>query len=541
MYIKINDVRIPIEMFKDQAQEQEILKGIVTKKLKVAKSDIKQLKIIKESVDARRKGKITFVYALGVTLYGDEKKVVRHLQHRNVQYVKQEDIVPLKKGTQKLITRPIIIGTGPAGLFAGLILASEGYNPLLVERGDDVHQRTEKVHDFWKGQKLDPDSNVQFGEGGAGTFSDGKLTTRIHDRRGEKVLQAFVDAGAPREILYRAKPHIGTDRLKKVVENMRNQIYALGGEVRFNAKLTDIYIKNDKISGIEVNSGEYLPCDVLLLAIGHSARDTYEMLLQRELKMVQKPFSMGVRIEHNQQDIDAIQYGSYAGHPKLKAAEYQLVYKQKDRTCYSFCMCPGGVVVAAASEPKSIVTNGMSEFARDRENANSALVVSVGPNDFEGSHPLSGVAFQRRWEHLAYVAGGENGAAPVQYVGDFLNVCPSTVLKDKGIKPSYTGKVHPTDLTKCLPSFVTDTMQNGLRYFDNKIKGYADPNVIMTGVETRTSAPIRMPRTEDGQSVSIQGVYPAGEGAGYAGGIVSAAVDGIRIAELVMQKHAPLV
>ena len=540
MQIKLNGVRIPIDEFKVEGQEQEILKSRAAKRLKIATSDIKQIKITKESVDARRKDKITFVYTLAVTMHSDEKKMLGRLPDKNVQYMNQEQVVPLKKGTRKMRARPIIVGTGPAGLFAGLILASEGYNPILLERGDDVHKRTVKVHGFWKGQPLDPDSNVQFGEGGAGTFSDGKLTTRIHDRRCEQVLEAFVQAGAPSEILYKAKPHIGTDHLKKVVKNMRTRICELGGEVRFSTKLTDIAIKNGQISSAQTNSEKYLPCEVLVLAIGHSARDTYEMLLERELEMVQKPFSIGVRIEHNQKNIDAIQYGKYAGHPKLKAAEYQLVHKEKERACYSFCMCPGGVVVAAASEEKSIVTNGMSEFARSRDNANSALVVSVGPDDFESRHPLAGVAFQRKWEHLAYVAGGENGAAPVQYVGDFLKGFRTAALSGKGVRPSYTGNVTPADITTCLPAFVTDTMKNGLRYFDKKLKGYAQDTVIMTGVETRTSAPIRMPRTEDGESVSIQGIYPAGEGAGYAGGIISAAVDGIRIAELIMQKYAPL-
>ncbi|MDK2932895.1 MAG: uncharacterized protein PWP27_705 [Clostridiales bacterium] len=414
----------------------------------------------------------------------------------------------------------------------------------MLERGGDVDDRSKKVHAFWQTNVLDLESNVQFGEGGAGTFSDGKLTTRINDKRSEQVLKAFVEAGAPEEILYKGKPHIGTDLLKDVVKNIRNRIISLGGEVRFHSKVTDIRFSNGAVKSVVVNHQEEILCNIVVLAIGHSARDTYEILLQRGIEIIQKPFSIGVRIEHLQKTIDIAQYGDYAGHPRLKAADYQLVYKSPDRTCYSFCMCPGGVVVAAASEYNSVVTNGMSEFARDRENANSALVVSVGPGDFGGidgvssAHPLAGVAFQKRWERLAFEVGGSNYTAPVQKVGDFLQGVPSKSIGS--VKPSYTGNVIPTDLTKCLPAYVINTMKNGLRYFAKKIEGYASPDVIMTGVETRTSAPIRIPRNETGEAVKLKGLYPTGEGAGYAGGIVSAAVDGIRIAEEIIKKYAPI-
>ncbi len=539
MSLQINNIRIPLG---DQASaEQDInkLREIAAKKLRIRESDIQNLRIVKESVDARRKGKVSLVYAIGVDLYHDEERVLKRRHDSDVKYIQGEQEQPIQPGTGKIVERPIIIGTGPAGLYAGLILASEGYRPLLLERGGNVDSRSQKVHHFWKTGELDLDSNVQFGEGGAGTFSDGKLTTRINDKRSQRVLEELVSAGAPPEILYKGKPHIGTDILKAVVKNMRSRIIALGGEVRFHAKVTDICFSKGRVGSVKINDREEIACNVVVPAIGHSARDTYKMLLEAGIEIIQKPFSIGVRIEHPQRVIDVAQYGDYAGHPRLKAADYQLVYKSQNRTCYSFCMCPGGVVVAAASEYNSIVTNGMSEFARDQKNANSALVVSVGPGDFGSSHPLAGVEFQRRWERLAFEAGGSNYSAPIQRVEDFLQGNPTESIKQSGIKPSYTGHVMPADLTRCLPGYVTDTMKKGLIYFERKINGYSANDVLMTGVETRTSAPIRIPRQESGEAVNIQGLYPTGEGAGYAGGIVSAAVDGIRIAEAIIKKYAP--
>lgn len=532
MSLQINNIRLSIN------EDINSLREIATKKLRVGESDIKNLRIVKESVDARRKGKIDFVYSILVDLYKNEDRIVKKLADHDVRLIVPQPEQPIYPGTEKISGRPIIIGTGPAGLFAGLILALNGYKPLLLERGGDVDERSKKVHHFWRTNELDLESNVQFGEGGAGTFSDGKLTTRINDKRSERVLKELVEAGAPDEILYKGKPHIGTDLLKGVVKNMRNRIISLGGEVRFHSKLTDIYFSNGIVKGIQINNEEEISTNVVVLAIGHSARDTYEMLLQKGVQIMQKPFSIGVRIEHPQRTIDFAQYGDYAGHPRLKAADYQLVYKGTDRACYSFCMCPGGVVVAAASEYNSIVTNGMSEFARDRENANSALVVSVGPKDFGSAHPLAGVEFQRKWERLAFKVGGNNYSAPVQLVGNFLQGVPSKHIGN--VKPSYTGNVIPADLAKCLPEYVIKTMRDGLRYFEKKVKGYSDANVIMTGVETRTSAPIRISRGETGEAVNLSGLFPAGEGAGYAGGIVSAAVDGIRTAEQIIKKYAPI-
>ncbi len=534
MSLQINNISISIN------ENMNVVRNIVAKKLRIKESEIRNFRIVKESIDARRKGKICFVYSVLIDVYSDEEKIFNRLNGKNIALIqpkKQEAVCP---GTEKMLYRPIVIGSGPAGLFAGLFLALKGYRPLILERGSDVEERTKKVHHFWKTKELDVETNVQFGEGGAGTFSDGKLTTRIKDTRCQMVLEELVDAGAPPEILYQGKPHIGTDQLKTVVKNIRNRIIELGGEVRFHSKVTDIGIKNNHLHSITINNEEKVSCSVAVLAIGHSARDTYEMLLQRRIGIVQKPFSIGVRIEHPQRVIDISQYGDYAGHPRLKAADYQLVYKSQDRTCYSFCMCPGGIVVAAASEYNSIVTNGMSELARDRENANSALVVSVGPNDFRDSHPLAGVQFQRQWERLAFQIGGGRYSAPIQRVDDFLQGKPTKSIAKSTIKPSYTGDVTPTDLSKCLPPYVINTMKDGLKYFNKKIKGYAAPDVLMTGVETRTSAPIRIPRSDVGEAVGVKGLYPTGEGAGYAGGIMSAAVDGIRMADEIIKKYAPL-
>ncbi|MGE4283563.1 MAG: NAD(P)/FAD-dependent oxidoreductase [Clostridia bacterium] len=532
MSFQINNIRMTID------EDINLLREKASKELKVRESEIKNFRIVKESIDARRKNKIGFVYSVLVDLYQDEHRVAAKLSDQNITHIIPKQEPPISQGTEKIQGRPIVIGTGPAGLFAGLILAINGYKPLLLERGGDVNDRSKKVREFWQTNELDPESNVQFGEGGAGTFSDGKLTTRINDTRNDKVLEAFVEAGAPHEIIYKGKPHIGTDLLKEVVKNIRNRIISLGGEVRFYSKVTDISFSNHSVSRVTINDQEDIPCNVVILAIGHSARDTYEMLLRKGIEITQKPFSIGVRIEHPQRTIDRAQYGDYAGHPRLKAADYQLVYKSPLRTCYSFCMCPGGIVVAAASEKDSIVTNGMSEFARDRENANSALVVSVGPQDFESSHPLAGVEFQRKWERLAFKIGGNNYSAPAQLVGDFLSGTGSKRIG--AIKPSYTGNVAPADLAECLPEYVIKTMKEGLVYFDKKVKGYAETNVIMTGVETRTSAPIRINRSETGEAVNLKGLYPTGEGAGYAGGIISAAVDGIRAAEQIIKKYSPI-
>jgi uncharacterized FAD-dependent dehydrogenase len=508
------------------------LKGFAIKKAGVKENNIKDFKIVKESIDARKKPHIYIVYSVMLQVQNGTK-IKKDNDIRVLKDVAEEPLLP---GDRKLKDRPVVVGTGPAGLFAGLVLAQNGYRPLLLERGECVEKRTEFVGRYWKGGGLDPNTNVQFGEGGAGTFSDGKLTTRINDRRCAKVLEEFYESGAPEEILYRAKPHIGSDILGRVVSNMRKRIIEYGGDVRFNSRVTSINISNGRIMGVTVNDSEEIPCEVVVLAIGHSARDTFKMLYDKGIRFIQKPFSIGVRIEHPQEVINRAQYGEAEGHPRLGAADYQIYKKLKDRTVYSFCMCPGGVVVASASEPGTIVTNGMSEFARDKENANSALVVSVGPGDFGSGHPLAGVEFQRKWEELAYKVGGSSNSAPVQRLEDFIEGRATTRLGC--VKPSYTGSVELTDVNRCLPPYVTDSMKESIEFFDSRILDFAMKDALLTGVETRTSSPVRIPRGDSLEAIGVKGLYPAGEGAGYAGGIVSAAVDGIRIAEEIIKGYS---
>lgn len=534
MAIKINNLRI------DLNEDPSSLKGLASKKLKVKSKDIIGFKILKESVDARHKGKIDFIYTVELSLDGDEASVVKRFNDPDITYIEQEVMPQVEHGTIKLCHRPIIAGSGPAGLFAGLLLAKHGYKPILLERGRRVDERTRAVKEFWGTGNLDYECNVQFGEGGAGTFSDGKLTTRIRDIRCSMVLNELVDAGAPGEITYNYRPHIGTDILKTVVANIREEIIRYGGEVRFSSKLTNIKNDGGNLSKVTVNNEIDMDCSALVLAIGHSARDTLTMLHRAGLAMTPKPFAVGFRIEHKQSMIDESQYGKFAEHPRLKAADYRLTYRSEkyDRPCYTFCMCPGGLVVAAASEEKMLVTNGMSEYKRDKENANSALVCGVTLEDFQGSSPLSGMEFQRRLEESAFNLGGGDYIAPVQKVEDFIKSKTAGSLGN--VKPSYTRGYSFADLNKALTPEICAVIKEGLLSFDRKIKGFGSGDAVLTGVETRTSSPVRMERREDCQSVSISGVYPAGEGAGYAGGIISAAVDGIRVAEEIMKKYAPL-
>jgi uncharacterized protein len=539
MQLEIRNIKLPIDsMAKGAKLELDLLKNVAAKKLKIKFKDIVTLKILKKSLDARKKDDIMFIYSVSVDL--QEYVKVELTDTKDVFEYNPEKYTDVVSGEGIMANRPIIIGIGPAGLFCGLLLAERGYKPLILERGKDVDSRTKDIALFWKSGEFNEESNVQFGEGGAGTFSDGKLTTRIKDIRCDLVLQRLVESGAPEEILYINKPHIGTDILKKVVKNMRNRIIELGGEVRFSAKVTDIIIEKDKAKGVVVNETESIYSEVILGALGHSARDTYQMLFDRGLSIVQKPFSIGVRIEHPQTMIDEAQYGKNARHSAIGAADYMLTYRSEKtgRSAYSFCMCPGGTVVAAASEKGMVVTNGMSEFARDKQNANSALVVSVTPEDFGSAHPLAGMEYQRMWERKAFEAGGSNYSAPVQLVGDFLSGKASSKLG--GVKPSYTPGVKLTDLHLCLPDYVTSTIKEALKVFDNKIRGFARRDALMTGVETRTSAPIRIVRKENMESENIENFYPIGEGAGYAGGIISAAVDGIKTAERIIGRYKPI-
>lgn len=533
MTIRINNLRLSLD------QDISELKDMSCKKLRVKDRDIKDFRIIKESIDARRKSRIDFIYSVELHLDKDEEKVAERLGDRDIVF---EEPVPVKQveyGDKKLKHRPVIIGSGPAGLFAGLLLAQNGYKPVIFERGKNAYERTDAVKKFWNTGEFDPECNVQFGEGGAGTFSDGKLTTRIKDPRCGIVLDELVKNGAPSEIVYNYKPHIGTDILKEVVANIRNEIVRLGGEVNFSSKLTDVKIDKGAVSSITLNDTIHTECGVLVLAIGHSARDTIEMLFGRGILITPKPFAVGFRIEHNQYMIDEAQYGKYANHPKLRAADYRLTYQSSKyrRPCYTFCMCPGGLVVAAASEENSVVTNGMSEYARDRENANSAIVCGVNPGDYGNSSPMSGIEFQRSLERMAYRLGGGGYLAPVQRVDDFIN---GRVTKKIGrVKPSYTRGYTFADLNQCVPPYVASVIKEALLNFDGKIKGFGSSDGILTGVETRTSSPVRIERNEICQSVNITGLYPAGEGAGYAGGIITAAVDGIRVAEEIMKIYGP--
>lgn len=525
MRFEIKNLKQPVGDFPFD-NDIEMVRFLAAGKLRIKEKDISSVRILRRSVDARNKKDILLVYSAEIL-------VNEEAENKNIEN-------KLTYGSKQINNRPIIIGSGPAGLFAGLVLAQQGYRPLLLERGGDVDKRTEAVSAFFSSGMFDEGSNIQFGEGGAGTFSDGKLTTRIKDIRIDKVLNTFVEEGAPREILYQSKPHIGTDILKIVVKNMRNRIIELGGDVRFHSKVTDILVEEGCAKGIIVNGKEAIESNIIIAAIGHSARDTYRMLLEKGMKIIPKPFSIGVRIEHSQSMIDEAQYGIFAGHPRLGAADYLLTTRSKltGRAVYSFCMCPGGQVVAAASEREMLVTNGMSEYKRDRENANSALVVSVSPEDFKDSHPLSGIEFQRIWEGKAYKLGGGSYYAPVQLTEDFLKGKVSKALGK--VKPSYEPGARLCDLHMCLPEYVTLSMKEALKDFDRKIKGFASSDAVLTGVETRTSAPVRIVRKKNMESESVENFYPIGEGAGYAGGIVSAAVDGIKAAEEIIQTYKPI-
>lgn len=535
--IRLSDLKIGISKAVDFHTERQALRDAILSMLGIDGRELIGFEIFKQSIDARKKDRIHYVYTVDISLR-DEGRIFGKYGSKGVTRTPDLSYQGVPPGTEKLTERPVIIGMGPAGLFAGLMLARNGYQPVILERGEDVEARTGKINQFWNNSLLDPESNVQFGEGGAGTFSDGKLTTLINDRRCRLILEEFIKAGAPREILYKSKPHIGTDLLKTTVKNIRQEIIAHGGEVRFKAKVTDFIIKDEKVAALIINDNERLHCDIVLLGIGHSARDTFEVLSGRGVIMNQKPFSIGVRIEHPQDVIDKAQYGNAAGTFGLGAAEYKLAYHSKNgRSAYTFCMCPGGYVVAAASEEHCLVTNGMSEFKRDGKNANSALLVGVTPEDFPGRHPLAGVEFQRRWEQSAYRIGGGNYRAPAQLIGDFLNDKPSTNWG--GVEPTYKPGVTFARLKDCLPGYVIETLKEAIVYFDAKIKGFAMPDGILTGVETRSSSPVRINRDENFLS-NIEGLYPMGEGAGYAGGIMSSAVDGVKTAEKVIQKYAPL-
>ncbi len=532
--IRVSQIKLPI------GHREEELTEAAARMLKLSVSKIEKLTIIKKSIDARKKDEIKFIYSVDVSMIKEHKEseaqLVERLKNVNITLTKETRYVVEPEGDIVLKTPPVIVGTGPAGLFCAYLLAKKGYRPIVIERGYEVKRRVEAVESFWSGKPLDPDCNVQFGEGGAGTFSDGKLNTMVKDasNRYPFVMETFVEHGAPSDILYLNKPHIGTDRLRLVVENMRNEIIRMGGQVRFAAKLTDLTIENGRLVAIELNHKERIPCQVLIPAIGHSARDTFELFLKRGLHLSPKPFAIGLRIEHKQSRISRSQYGDAYIH--LPPADYKLTHQTKTgRGVYSFCMCPGGFVVNSSSEQGHMVVNGMSNYARDEENANSAIVVTVGPEDFASSDPLGGIAFQRKWEALGYKAG--NGRVPVQLFGDLLRNRESVTIGS--IKPNIRGEYCLTNLHSCLPDFVREAVTEGILAFEHKLKGFADEEAVLSGIESRTSSPVRIHRSEAYES-NISGIYPCGEGAGYAGGITSAAMDGMKVFEAVVKVYRPL-
>lgn len=528
MSIKINNISLSLD------EDIALLKDKAAIKLNIPNGDIKKVNILRESIDARKKDNIKLNYSIEAIVEDDKRIKARD---KDIQILHENAEETLILGNKKLDSRPVVVGMGPAGMFCALELAKMGYKPLVIERGEAVEQRTVTVNKFWKSGILNPESNVQFGEGGAGTFSDGKLTTRIKDKRCEFVLKEFVRAGAPENIIFSGKPHIGTDILKVVVKNIREEIIQLGGEILFSHRLENINFQNNRVKSIIVNKIE-IPCQVLVLAIGHSSRDTYEMLYKNKVFMESKAFAIGARIEHSQKNINISQFGKFADHPRLGAADYRLAHtcKTTGRGVYSFCMCPGGTVVAASSEEKLLVTNGMSDYNRDKNNSNAAIVVSVNPQDFSSSNPLSGMEFQRYYENLAFNYGGEDYSAPVQLAEDFINDKITKKLGD--IEPTYNPGYVFSDLSKCLPSFVTTSLREGLIEFNKKIKNFSKDGAILTGIETRTSSPLKIARNEKLQSITLEGLYPSGEGAGFAGGIISAAVDGIKSAESIMKEYS---
>lgn len=519
--LKISNIKLSVK----NKITDELLVEKCRKILKCSK--INSVKLVKKSIDARDKSDIHYNLSVEVSVDNEDK----YLRLKNVSKAKKFEYHIIKESSLK--NCPVVIGFGPAGMLAGLTLARAGAKPIIFERGYAVEDRQKAIDNFWKTGVLDTRSNVQFGEGGAGTFSDGKLTTGIKDIRCQYVLRELVRFGAPEEILYDAKPHIGTDKLIDVVRNIRKEIISLGGEIYFNSNVSDINIEKGKVRSVVVNDSEYI-ADNVILAIGHSARDTFEMLYKKGVDIIQKPFAMGVRIEHKQDMINVAQYGDFAKY--LPAADYKLVaHLPNGRSAYTFCMCPGGVVVAAASEEKRVVTNGMSYYKRDRENANSALLIGINTDDFGSDYVLAGVEMQRRLESNAFEVGGGNYYAPVQKVGDFLNKIPST--NEGNVIPSYKPGVKYTDIRKVFPDFMNESFALALMEMDKKIKGFACNDAVMTAVESRSSSPVRITRGENYMSTNVEGLYPCGEGCGYAGGIMSAAVDGVRCGESILNNN----
>ena len=534
--LRLSEIKLPLANATSLHHEPEVIQAAAIKKLGIPAGDLISMAIFKRGVDARKSHAILFVYTLDIEVKNEAKILAKFKKDPHVKVAPDTSYHFVAKAAEDTKTpRPVIIGFGPSGIFAALILAQSGFKPIVLERGKAVRERTKDTWALWRKSVLDPESNVQFGEGGAGTFSDGKLYSQIKDPKhyGRKVLNEFVKAGAPEEILYVSHPHIGTFRLVGMVEEMRKNIIELGGEIRFKSRVDDIEIENGQVQGVVLQNSERIATNHLVLAVGHSARDTFEMIHKRGIYIEAKPFSIGFRIEHPQSLIDHARFGPNAQHPVLGAADYKLVHHAKNgRSVYSFCMCPGGTVVAAASEEGRVVTNGMSQYSRNERNANAGIVVGIDPEKDYPGDPLAGMEFQRKWEARAFELGGKNYQAPGQLIGDFINGKPSTEFGT--VQPSYTPGVHLTDLSTALPEYAITAIREALPAFAKQIKGFDLPDGVLTGVETRTSSPIRIKRDDETlQSINTKGLYPTGEGAGYAGGILSAAVDGIRIAEAV--------
>ncbi|MBK6415579.1 NAD(P)/FAD-dependent oxidoreductase [Thermomonas sp.] len=538
--LRITELKLPLD------HDEAALPAAIVARLGIKPDELTAYSVAKRSYDARKRGAIVLIYSVDVDTPREAELLARPQQEPGRSGSK---VIPTPDTTYKFVAqapahlplRPLVVGMGPCGLFAGLVLAQMGFKPIILERGKAVRERTVDTFGLWRKKVLDPESNVQFGEGGAGTFSDGKLYSQISDKlhHGRKVLAEFVAAGAPEEILYVSKPHIGTFRLVSMVERMRATIESLGGEIRFGSRVDDIHVETGAdgvrhLRGVTLANGEQLRADHVVLALGHSARDTFAMLHARGVFLEAKPFSVGFRIEHPQSLIDQARFGPQAGHELLGAADYKLVHHASNgRSVYSFCMCPGGTVVAAASEPGRVVTNGMSQYSRNERNANAGIVVGITPEDYtpHGEGPLAGIALQRHWESQAYALGGGDYLAPAQRVGDFIRNRPST--RFGAVLPSYTPGVTLGSLDEALPRYAIDAIREALPAFERQIRGFAMEDALLTGVETRTSSPLRITRGEDGHSRNTRGLFPAGEGAGYAGGILSAGVDGIKTAEAV--------
>ncbi|WP_079433129.1 NAD(P)/FAD-dependent oxidoreductase [Zoogloea sp. LCSB751] len=525
--LRLSELRLPLD------HPEEALPAAILQRLGISADQLVSFKVFKRSYDARKNVRLCFIYILDLEVKNEAALLKKFADDIHVKPTPDTEYHFIGKAPPNFTHRPIVIGFGPCGIFAALILAQMGFKPIVLERGKAVRERTQDTWGLWRKNTLNPESNVQFGEGGAGTFSDGKLYSQIKDPKhyGRKVLTEFVKAGAPEEILYVSKPHIGTFRLVGMVETMRAEITELGGEIRFQQRVTDLIVEDGQVRGVRTSTGDELRSDHVVLALGHSARDTFEMLHDKGVFMEAKPFSVGFRIEHPQSLIDKARLGPHAGHPLLGAADYKLVHHASNgRAVYSFCMCPGGTVVAATSEPNRVVTNGMSQYSRNERNANAGIVVSIDPKDYPGG-PLAGIEFQRKLESHAFVLGGGTYEAPAQLVGDFLRGKASTALG--GVEPSYKPGVLLGDLASALPDYAITAMREAIPAFDRQIRGFNMYDAVLTGVETRTSSPLRITRGEDLQSINTKGLYPAGEGAGYAGGILSAGVDGVKIAEAV--------